>query len=405
MENKSIQPGTAPAYIIEKGEQVPAEYVVTADGQVVAAPAGGLRRREQRSGVDADGREKRFMFIRRLNSTGIAMLLDVLLGNVAAFQIIFILLIVWILNGTLTLNGIIEGFTGEDTSGVMQKYGFASILANCIALPVAHIAAGYMHSVRNKFSLAPALRWGKGMGWQLPGAAVVALGCTYAWVFAYMICGWLMPGSFFGRTGFGGNSFAALDTGGIIVSVIYTCILAPLTEEFLFRGVMLRSLSKYGTGFAVVLSSFLFGLIHGNIYQTPFAIMTGIVLAYTAVRSGSIWPGVIVHFVVNAFATARELLALYVPERWEQAVHFGFFGFAGLMILASVIILCVCRRNISWKPVDEERTILLPRVDSKARLKPAYVLLSAGLMAIILMYTLLILFSCGVTFGLENLLG
>lgn len=396
MDNGNLRPENAPAYITEKGEQVPAEYVVSADGRVVAAPATGLRRHEERSGMDAQGREKRFMLIRRLNSTGVALLLDVLLGNLAAIQIMLVVLVVWFVCGVCDPSQLLSALTGGDGE-LMKKYAFASILATCIALPLCHVAVGYMHSVRNGFSLRPALQRGSPMGKQLAGAVVVALGCTYSWVFIYMICGWLMPDSFFGGTSFSGNSFASLDTAGMVVSAVYTCIMAPLTEEFLFRGVLLRSLSKYGTGFAVILSSLLFGLIHGNIYQTPFAIMAGIVLSYTAVRSGSIWPGVLVHFVVNTFAVARELLAVLVPQSWEQAVHFGFFGFAGLMILISVIILCVGSKSISWTPVNPERTLLLPVVNSAAKAKLLYVPISVVLMAVIVIYAAFIALSCVVT--------
>jgi|GEM_PF-1525998 len=403
MENKNIQPDTSAGYIIEKGEQVPAEFVVNAEGQVVSVASGGMRRRNGRSGVDAEGREKRFMLIRRLNSTGCAMLLDILLSNVVALQVVIVLIVVWAISGALDAAAMASAAADGDLGGLTRLVGFAIALTNAIAMPLAHTAAGYMHSVRNGFSLRPAMQKGKSIGGALPACIVTALGSVYAWSFVYMICAHFLPDSFFGRTGFGVNSFEGLSTAGIVIAAIYTVILAPLTEEFLFRGVLLRSLSKYGTGFAVVLSSLLFGLIHGNIYQAPFAFLAGIVLAYAAIRSGSIWRAVLVHFAVNLFSCLRDLAMLMVPAELSEAVDYGFMGFAGLMVLGSVVILCTCAKRISWKPVEENCTMLLPRAETAARLRWPYVLLSAALLAAMAIYVLAILASCGVTFGLENL--
>ena len=59
---------------------------------------------------------------------------------------------------------------------------------------------------------------------------------------------------------------------------LYASILAPIAEEVLFRGYALRTLRPYGKRFAVLGSAFLFGIFHGNLLQTPYAFLMGLVL-------------------------------------------------------------------------------------------------------------------------------
>ena len=354
---------------------------------------------------DSDGREKTFMFLRRMNSVGNAMLVNILLQSVAAIQVIIIGMLVWLFSSMTSLDSMLELFSSENSDTTVETILLLGGIANAVAMPLGHILSGYMHSVRNDFTISSVMgkpRW-RGSGFW--GATVLALGATYAWTFIYMICGWMLPGSFFDSAAFTANSFEGAGIPRMIITALYVCVGAPLTEEFLFRGVLLKSMSKYGVPFAVFASSVLFGLIHGNIYQTPFAALVGVVLAYVAVRSGSIWPGVIIHMIVNCFATARDLTLSLVSSEYAEAVHYGFFGIAGVLVLGSVIILCTGAKRIRWQPIDAaSNRLLLPVVESKVRAKPLWMLLSLSLLVVIIIYTFSILRSCGITFGLENLI-
>ncbi len=93
-------------------------------------------------------------------------------------------------------------------------------------------------------------------------------------------------------------------------------ILAPLSEEFVFRGAILRTLlgwdrkpyeapspswwSRPWT--AIIISAFLFALIHMNPAQLPHAFIIGILLGWMYWRTGSIIPGMVYHWVNNSVA-------------------------------------------------------------------------------------------------------
>lgn len=84
-------------------------------------------------------------------------------------------------------------------------------------------------------------------------------------------------------------------------------VIPPLVEEIMFRGVVLQSMRRFGDGFAVFFSALLFGLYHGNFIQMVFAFVCGLALGYVVVRTNSLLPGLLIHFINNAVSLAVEL--------------------------------------------------------------------------------------------------
>ena len=79
---------------------------------------------------------------------------------------------------------------------------------------------------------------------------------------------------------------------------LYMAICAPVTEEILFRGLIQRTMMPYGKRFAIVASAFLFGLFHGNLVQTPYAFLVGLVLGYVASEYSIAW-AMLLHMINN----------------------------------------------------------------------------------------------------------
>lgn len=89
------------------------------------------------------------------------------------------------------------------------------------------------------------------------------------------------------------------DTLDFILTSVRTAVVPAFIEEFAFRGVVLGTLRKYGDAFAIGVSAALFGLMHGNFTQVPFAVIAGVALGFLCVVTGSVWPSVILHFCNN----------------------------------------------------------------------------------------------------------
>lgn len=118
---------------------------------------------------------------------------------------------------------------------------------------------------------------------------------------------------------------------GFILSVLSIAVAPALIEEFLFRGVIMGSLLKFGKAFAIFTSAFLFGLVHGNLVQIPFAFMVGLVIGAMVVETNSFWTGVIIHFLNNFISVCMDYLLRVSDE--------NILNVAYLFLLASLIII------------------------------------------------------------------
>ena len=80
-------------------------------------------------------------------------------------------------------------------------------------------------------------------------------------------------------------------------------LLAPLAEEVVFRGAVLRSLlTQMKPWTAIAISALLFSIVHMNPAQMPFAFLAGILLGWMYWRTGSILPGMAYHWANNSIA-------------------------------------------------------------------------------------------------------
>jgi membrane protease YdiL (CAAX protease family) len=81
-------------------------------------------------------------------------------------------------------------------------------------------------------------------------------------------------------------------------------IAAPLVEEFTFRGVGFRLLSPFGSAVAVLGTAIAFAADHGLVEGFPALLLFGIAVALVRLRTGSLYPGMLLHASFNAFALA-----------------------------------------------------------------------------------------------------
>ncbi|HKI18914.1 MAG TPA: type II CAAX endopeptidase family protein, partial [Isosphaeraceae bacterium] len=100
---------------------------------------------------------------------------------------------------------------------------------------------------------------------------------------------------------------------GLAVSLVVFALVPAVCEEFAFRGFILSGLEhQHRTRSAILLSALLFGFLHVllSLFQQLFnATLLGIVLGLLAVRSRSILPGIVFHFLTNALAVSLGSLA------------------------------------------------------------------------------------------------
>lgn len=134
--------------------------------------------------------------------------------------------------------------------------------------------------------------------WVCVGMLVTSLGSWLLWVAADWLGG-VEP-----------SDFVDVDLAGggwevLVFQFFVAGILAPVSEELIFRGVLFRTWAKrYGPWLGACFSSAIFAVIH---WYSPLGIasvfMSGMIFAWVTWRTGSLWPALLIHAAGNLIAT------------------------------------------------------------------------------------------------------
>ena len=93
---------------------------------------------------------------------------------------------------------------------------------------------------------------------------------------------------------------------------IVGAVIAPFVEETFFRGFLFQGFrERYGWKVGIVLSSAIFAAAHLDLVALIPTFILGSVLAYVYHRSNSVWPGIFLHFLVNAFGLGGAYFATH----------------------------------------------------------------------------------------------
>lgn len=116
-------------------------------------------------------------------------------------------------------------------------------------------------------------------------------------------------------------------------------LLAPVCEELVFRGAILRALLRWTPRhwLAIAISALLFALIHANPIQMPHAFLIGLLLGWLYYRTDSIVPGIVYHWVNNSIAYV--VYNFYPDPQMKLIDLFGSQRTVAAAVLFSLLIL------------------------------------------------------------------
>lgn len=135
-------------------------------------------------------------------------------------------------------------------------------------------------------------------------------------------------------------------SGSFAIQILASGIAAPLAEEFLFRGMLHKRIRHFVKPVpCMIISSLIFGLIHGNIVQFVYAFLIGIILAYVYEKFKTIWAPVILHAAAN---TSAVLLTKFVPAIDGDLT-------IGAVMLVSIISLAVTFVGLKFIDIKVDR--------------------------------------------------
>lgn len=259
-----------------------------------------------------------------------------LLGMAAGAGILLYLLFSDIFSSILMVNReLYQRYTEDEAFSLLLETMYTIF---CVSLPFALLFAvlkkiGSVH--------APICFNKPRGGWQtvllIPAGLAVCL-------FGSLLSSWMVSlFSFFGIS-FSSYEYAleqqtnAPQTLGLmLLTVVHTAVLPALLEELVFRGFIMQPLRRYGDWFAIITSALIFGLVHGNMTQAPFAIFAGLALGYVNVVTGSMWTNILLHFCNNLVAVLSSFALTAAGESMGLLLSAGvMYGLIAIGIAAFV---------------------------------------------------------------------
>ncbi len=140
------------------------------------------------------------------------------------------------------------------------------------------------------------------------------------------------------------EALESMTNGPLWASLLSVSIFAPLFEEWLCRGLVLRGLlSKMNPTGAICVSAAFFAVLHLNPWQAIPAFILGLLFGYVYYRTGSLKLTMLMHCVNNTFATIFSRIPAFkeadtfmdILSPWKYAVIFILC----ILILASAIVI------------------------------------------------------------------
>lgn len=159
--------------------------------------------------------------------------------------------------------------------------------------------------------------------------------------------------------------------GWLLLSILLLAALPAIFEELVFRGILLNGLRDgLGDTSALLMSAFLFAIMHGSIQQLIYPFILGMVLGWIAMRTGSTFSSMLVHFlnntiavVINYFTVRNELDMSIDYNAWQWVLA------VALVLVAATIVYVIERfyfkHKNQEKPAETVEDIDLLNEDKK----------------------------------------
>ena len=223
-----------------------------------------------------------------------------------------------------------KGADGVD----LLSSSFVFTVGTSVMLQGAMLLVLYLWTNARKINPLPAIRAVplKPLGWGY--AAVTGLAALFGFMYIAAAADYLF--ALIGYDAGMPDGFSFDTAGKMIAGIVCVALLPAVVEEAVFRGIVLRGLSRMGKIPAILLSAAAFCLTHMNPAQTVHQFLLGIALAAAAVETGSLTAPMIMHFLNNAIVIVLDFAG--------ADMSFGladkhFFWLAPVMLIAGAGII------------------------------------------------------------------
>ena len=221
------------------------------------------------------------------------------------------------------------GIWGKDFTTTHKTFYYVL----CFLVPqIGMLASFFFVSERKKVNYAKANQINFKINiWVLAIVVVIGIVCLYGFTplinwFDHVVEGWGY------KTSMNNEMIYSLINSPLklIAGLLYIALLPAIVEELTFRGVITNGLKKQGIVTQIALSAVMFALMHQNLQQLIYQLFLGAIMAYIAVRCGSIIYTMILHFMNNAvilivsYASKNATTTVDYSNAWNVISPFVF---------------------------------------------------------------------------------
>jgi len=146
----------------------------------------------------------------------------------------------------------------------------------------------------------------------------------------------------------------------IIIEIIGLALLVPILEEIIFRGIVLKRLTKtMKLQVALILQALIFAVIHFNLLQGTYAFILGIIIGAVYIRFDSIWYAVALHVIYNS----TSIIIIHIAGDSElNLLYFMVISILILMVSSIGLIILAHKRDEIAKNTINEKSIVIQNV-------------------------------------------
>ncbi len=131
----------------------------------------------------------------------------------------------------------------------------------------------------------------------------------------------------------------------VVMNFVCAGFMAPLVEEFVFRGVIMQPLRRYGDAFAVFATAAVFALAHGNPVNIIFAFVAGVSIGFAVVYTRSLWVGIAIHALNNCTSVLVTEVERFSPD----AVNVAYTVFCTALTVVGIICIVTYGRSYGFR--------------------------------------------------------
>lgn len=143
----------------------------------------------------------------------------------------------------------------------------------------------------------------------------------------------------------------------LVIGILTMAVTPAICEEFLHRGLLLKAYENRGSSKAIVITALFFGLFHFDLTNLLGPVFSGIILGYLVVRTNSIYPAIVLHFINNTMAELFMYKSLDFDTN-NIRINIMDLSFSFIYMVISLLILLFLLKifnkytegNFKWKP-------------------------------------------------------